>query len=122
MKSITIHPQLPLVLVNSRQYKQMRDKVIDDVMFNTRKVWKKDKEMIEGVQELCTYLKKSEFTKVSLELVRGMSGFIYWASLHKKKITAGSALSTLIHDLGEFRKNKHEDYFSPRTHSYFRFL
>lgn len=123
MKTVTL-TEKTVIKVSAKKYTEMRDKVIDDITLNVNAEYTDpgDMDIVLGVKSLCKFLQESEFNKTTLELVRGLSGFLYWSHLHIGKITRGSALSTIIHDLGEFKKSGTKDWFLPRSHSYSKYI
>jgi hypothetical protein len=74
--------------------------------------------MLEGVTNLtdqfCLSLTNFSFT------CDGMAGFIKWAKDNQQE--EGAILTTLIHDLAEFARNREEKWFCPRTYSYSKYL
>lgn len=108
------------ITVTEKEYCELRDKTIDNILLNTKKTYKKDKSLLDGIKNLCVHLKYAEFNEMSARLVRGMAGFIYWCKL--VDMSSGVVLTTLIHDLGEFKRNKEEKWFSPRSSSYDKYI
>lgn len=109
------------VKINS-DHSFMVDKLIDNIRLNTFRVYPKDREMRMGINSLLRHLKESPEDKVTIDLVRGLTGFIHWASSGHGRATSSEVLTNVIHDLGEFRQNKNEPWFCPRTSSYSKFL
>ena len=104
-----------------KNYVQKRELLIKKVHSLVKKIYRNDWEMISGVSDLTTALQVAEPND---DFVNGMLGFIEFAkdkdrSFYKKsEINDGALLSNLIHDLGEFSRNRHEGWFSPRTARY----
>lgn len=109
----------PEIQVTEKEYIEMRDKTIDDIMNNSKKAYK-NKTMISGIRRLCDYLQTSDFNVTSTKLVRGLTGFIRWSEQNNMK--TDWALTNIIHDLGEFSRNAQEEWFSPRTTHYSKYL
>lgn len=101
-----------------KEYAQKRDQLIDYITNLTKEVWGNDKDMIDGVKNLTSSLKLAD---VNYEFVNGMLGFINYVENYvenKERFSKSSVLATLIHDLGEFSRNRHRPWFSPRTSDY----
>jgi hypothetical protein len=61
-----------------------------------------------------------EIADPNQQFVDDLLGFMFWA-----KITAqakSKALTTILHDLSEFSRNRHEKWFCPRTFGYAKYL
>lgn len=102
-----------------KRYVKERDWVIDQIMNNTRMIYSDDRDMMNHAMDLCVHLQVSEPDQ---EFVDGLRGFIFWSSDHADKVSQGSALSTLLHDLNEFKNEGHEAWFCPRTSMYKKYL
>lgn len=120
MKTITIKETEVAVKVTAKEFYQMRESIIVDIINNTRNVYPKDKDMLIGIQGLCDRLMECDFTETTLKLVRGIKGFMRWSQSNMED--AGWVLTNIVHDLGEFNRNSHEPWFSPRTTSYSKFI
>lgn len=122
MKTVIIVKPEVKIKVTLKEFNQLREKCIDNIMLNARNVFKfkKDKHLLDGVEELCECLKEADYHERTVRLIRGLQGFMVWSQSTMQKNSW--AMSNIIHDLGEFRRNGHEDWFSPRTSSYDKFL
>jgi hypothetical protein len=102
------------------KYAQKRDKLINYVIDLTKLVYPKDKDMITDVVNLTSSLLMSDPDD---EFLNGMIGFINYADKaeDKNRFNNSEILTTLIHDLGEFSRNRHEPWFLPRTHGYIKY-
>lgn len=100
-----------------KNYAEQRNNLIDNIVFLTKQVYPKDKEMLDCVMDLTTDLMISD---PSQEFIDGMRGFLLYAGMGD--IKPSTALTTLIHDLGEFSRNRFEPWFAPRTARYNKYL
>ncbi len=117
MKTVIL--KQPEIKVTSKSYKETRDKLIDNIILNLNN-HETELDVILGTKSLCNYLQKQKFTETTAKLVYGLAGFIHWCANNLKD--GGWALTNIIHDLGEFKRNGNEDWFSPRTSSYSKYL
>lgn len=99
------------------QYVIDRDNLINNIMNICHHVYPNDREMADISIDLTTVLMVSEPDR---KFIDGLRGFINWASMTDQK--ASSVFTTIIHDLGEWSRNRHEDWFSPRTSRYDKYL
>lgn len=100
-----------------RDYIEMRDYVCQTVMHNVKYYYAGDNDVLSGVSELIAMLKVADPNE---EFVRDLKGFMFWAEMTKQD--GRSALTTIIHDLGEFAKNRHQSWFCPRSSGYAKYL
>lgn len=100
------------------EYIQQREELISNIENLCHRVYPKDKEMMAIVIDLTTDLMIAE---ESTQFVNGMRGFLNWADSQRNAPSASSVLTTLIHDLGEFSRNRQESWFCPRTSGYSQF-
>lgn len=98
-------------------YMEIRDRIVNDTISATKAVYPDDKEMIMGVIDLTTSLQCAE---ISTEFVQDLWGFMIWSSMTDQDTS--ETLTTIIHDLAEFSKNRNEGWFSPRSSGYRKFL
>lgn len=98
-------------------YVKMRDYVCDEILNNAKTVYPNDKEILLGVVDLVVYLKTSD---PDARFVQDLKGFMMWAKMTNQD--ARHALTTLIHDLGEFMRNRHQEWFCPRSYGYAKYL
>lgn len=67
-----------------------------------------------------TMAKKNRTKKDEEDFIKGLYGFCRWSVDNEKD---RSFMSTnIIHDLGEWYRNREEDWFSPRTASYAKYI
>lgn len=102
----------------SKVYLKKCDKLVSAVTNLMNILYKGDEEMLGGVAALLSDL---TFAEPREEFVDGMLGFMVWAD-NRPEVKSGSVLTTLIHDLGEFSRNRHENWFHPRTAGYTKYL
>jgi len=95
-----------------RKYVKKRQAVIDKTIHLAKLV---DVSMVKDAISLTVALEAAEPNE---EFVNGMLGFINYASYNKKDVSNSELLSTLLHDLIEFKYNRHHDWFLPRTFRY----
>lgn len=100
-------------------YVKIRDRMIGEILNMTQTVWRKDKAILNGVSDLTSDLMMVDPKEGSI-FVQDMWGFMQWATAHKED--ARAALTTIIHDLGEFSRNRKENWFCPRTSGYRKYL
>lgn len=81
---------------------------------------KEDKDLINGAIFLTTELEIAPENKENREFVDDLLGFLEYADM--KNIIRGSVLVTFYHDLGEFKKNRHQSWFCPRSSGYKKYL
>lgn len=98
-------------------YVKMRDEFINGVLSLTKAVYPKDNEMLFGVIGLTTKLRMAEQRDV---FILDLCAFIKWSNIKKEK--PSTVLTTKIHDLSEFAKNRNQDWFCPRTFGYTKHL
>lgn len=106
-----------LIIPGSNQYVIDRDNLISTIMNICHQVYPNDREMADILIDLTTELM---IANPDREFIYGLRGFIVWASMTNQK--ASTVLTTIIHDLGEFSRNRHESWFSPRTSRYDKYL
>jgi len=99
------------------QYVVDRDDLISEIMNICHQVYPNDREMADISIDLTTVIMTSDPDR---KFIDGLRGFIVWASMTNQK--ASSVFTTIIHDLGEFSRNRHESWFSPRTSRYDKYL
>lgn len=98
-------------------YVEMRDRLIDEIINNVKTVYPNDNEMLSGVTDLTIQLKVA---KPDIFFVQDLWGFCLWSSMTNQK--PSSVLTTCIHDLSEFARNRHQNWFCPRTTGYRKYL
>jgi hypothetical protein len=98
-------------------YVETRDKMIDEILNNVKTAYPKDKEMLGIAIDLTVSLKVAE---PSPTFVSDLMGFMYYCSMKKEK--ASTVLVTIMHDLGEFARNRNEVWFCPRTTGYNKYM
>jgi hypothetical protein len=103
--------------INLSKYIERRDRMIAEIINVTKTVWCNDNEMLDIAVLLTTALQVADPAQ---EFVDDLYGFMMWAGM-KGEIT-GRALSTILHDLGEFKNNRDKNWFCPRTTGYSKYL
>lgn len=100
-----------------------RSTLIVDVLRLTKQAYPNDKQLQSGVVDLTVKLEMAPMDQQTVDFIDGMRGFMFWAGENSyNRPGAGSVLSTLIHDLSEFARNRHEKWFCPRTTGYQKYL
>ncbi|MGB4776470.1 MAG: hypothetical protein WBP45_14935 [Daejeonella sp.] len=90
-----------------------REELINKSLDLTDKVYYDDLEMADGMLSLTATL---ELAEPNEEFVNDLLAFIEFAET--KKLDDHSVLTTVFHDLGEFRRNREKNWFSPRSSGY----
>lgn len=98
-----------------------RKRIIQDVINLCTIFYPNDEEMLNGVIGLTSDLAMAEWNQTTIEFVDGMYGFMLWAD-NRNDVNSRSVFTTLVHDLGEFSRNRHENWFCPRTSGYTKYL
>jgi hypothetical protein len=98
-------------------YIQRRNHISTELLNNIRSAFPDDFEVLSHAVDLCTILETSDPDQ---EFVDGIYGFMLYASDHD--LDRRQAVSTIMHDLIEFKSNRHEAWFSPRTSSYTKYV
>ena len=97
-------------------YFQLRSRIIEETLNMTKSKYPKDNSMLGGVIDLTVAL---EVAEPNTEFVQDLWGFMQWANQTNQ--TKG-VLTTIIHDLGEFARNRNESWFCPRSSGYRKYL
>ena len=100
-------------------YVETRDRMINEIINMTQIAYRKDKSMLSAVIDLTTTLKMVS-PQDGTVFVKDMWGFMMWTN--QTKNYDRSVLTTIIHDLGEFSRNRFEKWFCPRTAGYRKYL
>jgi hypothetical protein len=100
---------------------ERRKKVITEVINLSQVFYKNDKQMLSAIVDLTVHLEVADYDEVSIDFVNGMYGFMLFAN-GRTDVNSRSAFTTLIHDLGEFSRNRNENWFCPRTAGYTKYL
>jgi len=98
-------------------YVKMRDSLIENILMDVKQVYPKDKEFLDCVVNLTTTLMTAE---PDAKFVQDLQGFRIWAATTKQKTS--SVVTTIVHDLSEFARNRKESWFCPRTTGYAKYL
>lgn len=98
-------------------YVKERDYVINEIINAAHVVYPKDREIMNVVINLTVEL---QVAKPDSCFVQDLHGFLNWASMTNQPYP--SVLTTCIHDLGEFARNRTEKWFCPRTTGYRKYL
>jgi hypothetical protein len=107
-----------------KTYTEKRDLVSKKTRELVEKIYPKDSEMkriIEGQIQTFgnTFLLTDEEKSVANDFVNGLLGFVQWCEKHDNvKVTDREILTTFIHDLSEFNRNRKESWFLPRSDGY----
>jgi hypothetical protein len=108
---------------NPAVYVEQRDKMIADILNLVHQAYPNDTSLKSGVVDLTVELQVAPIDQKMVAFIDGMRGFMMWAGENaSNRPGAGSVLSTLIHDLAEFARNRHEKWFCPRTTGYQKYL
>lgn len=83
---------------------------------------KNDKELLNGVKRLVSTFEKNmnANSKAFYATLDGLVGFLHWIEDHPRYKT--NLLTTLIHDLSEFERNRYETWYCPRSYNYAEFI
>lgn len=98
-------------------YSKLRDQLCQYVIDLCDRVYPKDKQMAGAAIHLTVELKLAEQND---EFVKSLCGFITWAK--KEGQPENKVLTNIMHDLGEFARNRHKSWFSPRTSRYIKYF
>lgn len=110
------------VVIDVREYVKRRDRIIDILLASSVKVFPKDMDMLHAVIDYTTALKTAEPNLVSCTVVDDLLGFMNWHGMNQDSPTLRKAVSTIMHDLGEFKVNRDKSWFAPRTAGYSKYL
>lgn len=100
-------------------YVKNRDYVISEFLNNVKIEYRNNREMIDMAIDLTVVLQVAEPNE---QFVNDLRGFIVYCDMSINSIKRSSALTTIYHDLAEFRDNRKEDWFCPRTSGYSKYL
>lgn len=102
------------------QYAKDRDALIKYILDLTKELYGDDLDMVNGI---CGLTNTLHIAEADPQFVAGMLGFINYAESGElsREITKSSILTTLVHDIGEFSRNRHEPWFLPLTAGYVKF-
>jgi len=97
-------------------YIEKQKLVIDTTINLTKKAGARG--LLKGVRNLTDYfaLNAKDFP----DTTNGMVGFIQWSK--ENNIPESEILTTLIHDLYEFKRNRLEKWYCPRSYGYAEFI
>ena len=96
-----------------KKYTQHRNELIKMTLLLTDKVYQDDQEMLSSVKRLCHVLESAEESE---DFVNDILAFIEYGQ--NKNLPDSTILTTIIHDMGEFSRNRFEDWFQPRSYGY----
>ncbi len=96
-----------------KTYIEKRQLVIDKVCELAKSLYTNNDYMLSSVIDLTVVLEISEPCE---EFVNGMLGFINYAASYN--VSDSDLFGTLLHDLSEFKHNRFQNWFSPRTERY----
>lgn len=102
-------------------YIKKQEKVIEEIINNVQIEYPGDYAMLDMVIDLTVHLQVCQVYKVFEDFIDGLYGFMVWCDSQRNSPKRKSVISTIIHDLKEFKYNKNEGWFLPRTHSYIQF-
>ncbi|MDD5013589.1 MAG: hypothetical protein PHW73_00620 [Atribacterota bacterium] len=100
-----------------KTYVEKRQIVIDKVCDLVKLLHKNDDLMLSAVIDLTVVLEISETCE---EFVNGMLGFINYAT--SNDVSNEILFGTLLHDLSEFKHNRFQSWFLPRTKRFQKYI
>lgn len=100
-----------------KTYIKRRDDLIAQIIMDVKAVYPDDKEIMDGLMNLTTDLMVADPAE---DFVNDLRGFRMWAATTNQN--AQKVVSTILHDLSEFSRNRNQSWFCPRTTGYSKYL
>ena len=102
-----------------QKFIEYRNSVLNEIKNNAAIIYKSDLETLGLIEKLIS--DTMIFCDPShKEFIDNIWGFMQWAGSANQD--RGKSLTTLIHDLSEFNRNRDEKWFCPRTNGYKKYL